>query len=384
MLQQTLALFHDAYRELNSKRMFWVALVISLIVVVAFVLIGVTSDGYLSLMGMRLPLPLPFTRAELYKIAFSNFGVGLWLTFIGTVLALVSTAGIFPEMITGGAIDLYLSKPIGRLRLFLTKYAAGLLFVTLQVLVFCTASFVVIGVRGGLWEPRMFLAVPLVVTFFSYLFCICVLLGLMTRSTVAALLLTMLAWFVIWGLDRAEIILLLGRIYAQDQIATQDLVVKQRRGSLHAFEERLAATQPTAAQQQDLADRRQRLKEAEEETVNAASSARNLELAHKVFYRLKTVLPKTRETNELLDRAMMTPQELADFDAHRRPGGAIRTRPPRPRAPGGGPAWADPEVVAEAQAEMRVRPISWIVGTSLLFEAVVLSLAAWIFCRRDY
>src|SRR5947209_133868 len=383
MLQQTLALFHDAYRELNSKRMFWVALVISLIVVVAFVLIGVTPDGYLSLMGMRLPLPLPFTRAELYKIAFSHFGVGLWLTFIGTVLALVSTAGIFPEMITGGAIDLYLSKPIGRLRLFLTKYAAGLLFVTLQVLVFCTASFVVIGVRGGLWEPRMFLAVPLVVTFFSYLFCICVLLGLMTRSTVAALLLTMLAWFVIWGLDRAEIILLLGRIYAQDQIATQDLVVKQRRGSLHAFEERLAATQPTAAQQQDLADRRQRLKEAEEETVNAASSARNLELAHKVFYRLKTVLPKTRETNELLDRAMMTPQELADFDAHRRPGGAIRTRPPRPRAPGGGPAWADPEVVAEAQAEMRVRPISWIVGTSLLFEAVVLSLAAWIFCRRD-
>jgi hypothetical protein len=30
------------------------------------------------------------------------------------------------------------------------------------------------------------------------------------------------------------------------------------------------------------------------------------------------------------------------------------------------------------------RPIWWIVGTSLGFEAVVLAVAAWIFCRRDY
>ena len=31
---------------------------------------------------------------------------------------------------------------------------AGLLFVTLQVTIFCHASFLVIGLRGGAWEPR--------------------------------------------------------------------------------------------------------------------------------------------------------------------------------------------------------------------------------------
>src|SRR5690242_16624358 len=133
VLRQTLALILDAYRELNSRRMFWIALVINGIVVLAFLAIGVTPDGRLSLFGMHLPLPLPFSKAELYKVAFSNLGIGVWLTFVAMILAVISTASIFPELISGGAIDLYLSKPIGRLRLFFTKYAAGLLFVTLQV-----------------------------------------------------------------------------------------------------------------------------------------------------------------------------------------------------------------------------------------------------------
>src|SRR5205085_9269224 len=105
-------------------------------------------------------------------LMFSELGVGIWLTFAALILAIVSTASLFPDLITGGAIDLYLSKPISRLRLILTKYATGLLFVALQVLVFCAASFLVIGLRGGVWEPRLFLAVPIVLCFFSYLFCI--------------------------------------------------------------------------------------------------------------------------------------------------------------------------------------------------------------------
>src|SRR6185437_5144958 len=96
--------------------------------------------------------------------------------------------------IGGGSIDLYLAKPIGRARLFLTKYLAGLLFVTLQVVVISVGSFFVLGLRGHDWEPGLFWAIPIVVCFFSYLFAVCVLLGVKTRSTIAALLLTILCW----------------------------------------------------------------------------------------------------------------------------------------------------------------------------------------------
>jgi hypothetical protein len=385
-IDQTLALFHDAYRELNSKRMFWISLVISGLVVLAFLAIGVANDGNLSLFGMRLPLPLPFGKVELYKIAFSNLGVGLWLTFVGAILAVVSTAGIFPDLITSGSVDLYLSKPISRPRLFLTKYATGLLFVSLQVAVFCAASFLVIGIRGGLWEPRLFLAIPLVVCFFSYLYCFSVLIGLLTRSTIAAVLLTMLFWFLLWGIDRAEIILLLGRTSGDYQSHTMDLRIKQQRGSLKAFEERLAATQPTTNQSTDLEQRRHDLEKLVDEQTQSKSTSHNVDIAHKVLYQVKGLLPKTRETNELLDRNLLDPDELSQYDSNRRPGsmGPRKPRPPRPPENGQTPAWADPEVIKEAQDEMRHRPLSWIIGTSLLFESVIVGFAAWIFCRRDY
>jgi len=53
----------------------------------------------------------------------------------------------------------------------------------------------VLGIRGGVWEPGLFISIPIVVIFFSYLFAICVLLGLITKSTIASLLLTLLIWF---------------------------------------------------------------------------------------------------------------------------------------------------------------------------------------------
>lgn len=379
-IDQTFALFYDAYRELNSKRMFWISLGISGLVVLAFLAIGVTGDGNLSLLGFRTTLPLPFTAAELYKIAFSTLGVGLWLTFIGAILAIVSTAGIFPDLITSGSVDLYLSKPISRLRLFLTKYATGLLFVTLQVGVFCAASFFVIGLRGGVWEPRLFLAIPLVVCFFSYLYCFCILIGMLTRSTIAAVLLTMLFWFMLWGLDQTETILLFVRTSGHDQSASMERRIQQSRGSFKAYEERIAATtRPTTQETAEVERRRKALQDLVDEQTRDRSSFRNMEVAHTIVYRVKSVLPKTRETNQLLIRAMMDPAELAKRDAgqqRRRRNGGGRN--------GEGPAWTDPEVVQEAQEEMLRRPVSWVVGTSLLFESVIVAWAAWIFCRRDY
>src|SRR5439155_22018452 len=138
------------------------------------------KDGKFTFLWWETPISVQVSASDLYKILFSEFGIKWWLSFIATILALISTASIFPDFITGGSIDLYLSKPIGRLRLFLTKYATGLLFVALQVLVFSLASFVVIGVRGKSWEPGIFLAVPLVVSFFSYIYCVCVLIGIVT------------------------------------------------------------------------------------------------------------------------------------------------------------------------------------------------------------
>ena len=212
MLTQTAALFLDAYRELNAKRMFWIVLILSLLVVASFAIVGINDKG---ITVLHFEFPSLFNThfippATFYKILFAGLGVGYWLNWVGIILALVSTAGIVPEFVAGGSVDLYLSKPLSRLRLLLTKYATGLLFVTLQVLLFSAGCFLLIGFRAGVWDLRLFIAVPVVVLIFSYLFCVCALIGLVTRSTVAALLLTMLFWLMIFGVETSEQILFMG------------------------------------------------------------------------------------------------------------------------------------------------------------------------------
>jgi ABC-type transport system involved in multi-copper enzyme maturation permease subunit len=225
-MTQTGAVFLDAYRSLNAKKMFWVVLSISALAVVMFAFVGIDAEGF-KIAIWHFDSNVFNTEnvepAVFYKFIFAEYGVSLWLTWLATILALVSTAGIFPDLINSGSITMLISKPIGRLRLFVLQYLAGLLFVTLQVTVFSLASFLVIGLRGGAWEPGLFMAVPLVVCFFSYLFAACVLVGVATRSTLAALLLTLLFWFFVFAVGTAENTLLLFRTMNEEGVSLQEM-----------------------------------------------------------------------------------------------------------------------------------------------------------------
>ena len=179
VISQTWALIADAYRELNSRLLFWIAIGLSGLVALIFLAIGFDDEG-ISFFGKRLsdfPNTTLFPAGDFYKGLFLDWGVGLWITWAATILALITTAGIFPDLISGGSIDLYLSKPMGRLRLFMTKYLAGLMFVALQIAVFCVACFLVIGIRGGVWAPSIFIVIPVVTLYYSFLFCVTVLVG---------------------------------------------------------------------------------------------------------------------------------------------------------------------------------------------------------------
>jgi ABC-type transport system involved in multi-copper enzyme maturation permease subunit len=389
MLTQTSALFLDAYRELNAKRMFWIVLALSLLVVASFAIVGINANGITIL---HFEFPSLFNThfippATFYKILFAGLGVGYWLNWAGLVLALVSTAAIYPDFVAGGSVDLYLSKPLSRLRLLLTKYATGLLFATLQVLVFSTACFLLIGLRAGVWDPRLFIAVPVVVLIFSYLFCVCTLVGLVTRSTVAALLVTILFWLLIFGVETSEQILFMGVTAGQmESQAYQDQFASFDRQEA-ALKERVVSGDTAAAPEILAVDGRRR--ELEEKKRLSDPRRQNIATAHRLLYAAKTVLPKKGETNALLQRWLRI--DTTDMDEQRLQN---RERRRAARATAGGwfsnfrnrteISFDDPDVLREVKATLDARPVSWVLGTSLAFEAVILALASWIFCRRDY
>ncbi|MCS7033571.1 MAG: hypothetical protein NZ561_06200, partial [Phycisphaerae bacterium] len=115
---------------------------------------------------------------------------------------------------------------------------------------------------------------------------------------------------------------------------------------------------------------------------------------HGLFRAIKAPLPKTSETVDLMSRWLVEPEpmlrareESARQEARRRQerqrrrGAATTAATQRDRA-----EWNpdDPAVMQRVQAELGARRAVTILGTSLAFEACVLGVAAWIFCRRDY
>jgi len=90
----------------------------------------------------------------------------------------------------------------------------------------------------------------------------------------------------------------------------------------------------------------------------------------------KTILPKTGETNLLMVRAIKFGHEQEmenpwDFSQD--------TPTPQPVALG-----QDPSLLRHVGQAILHHSMLWIVGSSLAFEAVLLALAATLFCRRDY
>lgn len=382
MMLQARAMFLDAYRELNNKKLFWIVLILSGLLVGVFGVVGINERG-LTVLHWEIPSFINSTLIPediFYKLTFANLGIKWWLAWFASILALVSTAGMFPDFIASGSIELTLSKPVGRLRLFVLKYLSGLLFVALQVGIFSLASFLVIGLRAKTWTPGIFLAIPITVGIFSFLYCVCVLLAMITRSTIASLLLTLLFWVSIFGIHATE----QGLLYFKERNAVQQETLRRSSDAINKRgQKNLAANpQPTGIDPiSGLTDSdKGRLERNAKRLEQTEKNARRIWYFHTGFYAAKTFLPKTGESAELMQRALLS--------AHDRE----RLKPYTPEDRRAEMSFGsdddvrvdEGEVGERMQQKVLSRSVWWVFGTSMLFELFVLGIAATIFCRRDF
>lgn len=389
ILRQTAAIFTDAYRELNAKKLFWITLLFSIIIVGFYACFGIDAQG-VHFLWMTLPgteqYAANISPATFFKFWMYAVGIGIWLTWVATILALISTAGIFPDLLASGSIDLYLSKPISRLRLFLTKFLTGLLFVGVQVGVFIVGCILVIGIRGGSWEWSLLLAIPIVLAFFTYLYAICTFFGILTRSTITALLLTLVAWLCFFGLNSTDNILLAVRSDAGFNLERAQLSASQNRERIENLQARIDNNTAGERTESQLEMAKRNLESA---VANIERHQKTLDGVEPWFQRVfmaKSFFPKTSETVALLGRytldleelqALMPPDQRNDVEVnieelgYARPGEAMEAAQVMP-----------PNIRSEL--ELRSRSIAWVLGTSFGFTGFVLAIAAFFFCRRDY
>ena len=374
------AILLDAYRELNSKKLFWVILFLSAMFVLVYASMGFDETGVFMFFGLwhvadnELLVHGSPMAAMLYRGIFSTFVVPIWLAWIATILALISTATIFPDFVAGGSIDVVLSKPIGRIRLFFYKYLASLLFVLLQVTVFCAGVFLCMGWRLSDWDWKVFAAIPIIVLFYSYLFSVCTLIGVWSRSALAALLLTLLLWFGLYSINQTEVILNL----ISTEVAVNLEEQKQRITGLEERRDELQQ-QENAEDQPELTRIEAEISDAQREHDDVEETLGKLAPWHGGMRTIQAILPKTSETIGLLDRVLSRETDVNLMD--------LFTGNVQQDASGGFTSTdrsSDRRVQRRMEEDYAARSLWFIVGTSLIFVAVILSLGCWIFVRRDF
>ena len=115
-------------------------------------------------------------------------GFSAILYFLCTFLAVFATAHLVPRMQEKGTIDLYLSHPVSRVKLILSRYVAGLLLAGSNVLYLIGAIWLIVMWKTHVVHPRFLLGGAVIMFIIATLMAFAFLVGVITSSTAVSIM----------------------------------------------------------------------------------------------------------------------------------------------------------------------------------------------------
>ena len=125
-----------------------------------------------------------------FESGFSGF-----LYLVGTFLALFATAHLVPRLQEKGTIDLYLSRPVGRVKLLLSRYSGGMLLAAANLAYLIGAIWVIIMWKTHVIHARFLLGGLTILFTIAVLLAFAFLIGVVTSSTGVSLMSTYAVFF---------------------------------------------------------------------------------------------------------------------------------------------------------------------------------------------
>lgn len=116
----------------------------------------------------------------------SGFSAGLYL--LCTFLSIFATAHLVPRMQEKGTIDLYLSRPVSRTRLLLSRYFAGLLLAGSNVFYLLGSIWLIVIWKTHVVHPRFLVAGAVILFVIATLLAFAFLVGVVTSSTAVSIM----------------------------------------------------------------------------------------------------------------------------------------------------------------------------------------------------
>ena len=124
---------------------------------------------------------------EKLVLGFESGFAGI-LYFLCTFLAIFATAHLVPRMQEKGTIDLYLSRPVSRLKLILSRYLAGLILAGTNVFYLIGSIWLIVMWKTHVVHPRFFVAGAMILFVIATLLAFAFLVGVITSSTAVSIM----------------------------------------------------------------------------------------------------------------------------------------------------------------------------------------------------
>ena len=372
MITQFLAVMQDSLRLLRSRSLFWLSLVLSAVAAVAlFSTYSFNPDGirFFWFDTWKNPMFVKGTSGpnDFVGFMFNGVFVKFWLAWGAIILAVISTSSILPEFLAGGSIDMTLSKPISRLRLFAFKVFGAMLFVALQVTVGVGLAYLIIGLKFDIWVHKSLWAIPLITLQFFYLYSISALIAVVTRSTLACVMGTILLWFLIF------LIQFTSNKLDEEVVSSRSMMDQNQRQIVRLETTAKEADRELTSSEKSRLDRLQARRESTE------SSLRSIERFQRWANLAKLSVPKTGDIQTIIAKVADAP--IANEVMRMMASGRDKFRPEGMDAD----EWDSiNEAGSAAQKARRGLSIRRSITSSLVFSLSALGLSAFIFWRRDF
>ncbi|MFH1196047.1 MAG: ABC transporter permease subunit [bacterium] len=183
-------------REALSRKIFITFFIISSVVLVGFGLVFAfvkIAPPEITVDGQKI---VQMNADQIIAQGIKHFINGL--LFVGGIfLSIFSVSNFVPRMLDKGTIDLFLSKPLSRQQLIWGKFFGGILVVLLNITYLIFGIWFLMGLKFAIWGFNYLMIIPVITFTFAVLYAMIVLLGIVMRSSILAMMLAYLIFFVL-------------------------------------------------------------------------------------------------------------------------------------------------------------------------------------------
>lgn len=155
-------------------------------------------DGALagvSLFGNEAILGPDELSLEKLMIGFES-GFSAIIFIVSVFLAIFATAHLVPRLQDKGTVDLYLSRPVGRVPALLYRYIAGLLLAGINVVYLIGTIWLVLGWKTGVFHLRFLGSALVIMLVIAILLAFTFMVGTVTSSTGVSIMSSYALYFI--------------------------------------------------------------------------------------------------------------------------------------------------------------------------------------------